>query len=77
MMQIKEISQTSIEVAAKVWCDMHMQNVVMEEQAVLQIALIIDNIKRKQKLCLCCGKPCNTTNCYCTNHKFLTNECPE
>lgn len=38
-------SQVAIEIAARVWCDQEMGDVVMDKDAALEIAKIIDRVK--------------------------------
>lgn len=38
-------SQVSVEIAARIWCDPEMSSVVMDSDAALQIATIVDRVK--------------------------------
>lgn len=42
-------SQTSIEIAARVWCDQEMQHVTMDTEAAMKIATIIESVLKKHK----------------------------
>lgn len=49
----KIASITSIEIAARIWCDPEMSKIVMDKDAVIAIALILDDVISKQCPCTC------------------------
>lgn len=43
-----EPSMQAVEIAARIWCDKEMENVVMDVDAAMEIAAIIDRVLKKQ-----------------------------
>jgi hypothetical protein len=42
------VSTVALEIAARVWCDQEMRNVVMDTAAAEEIAVIVDRVRREQ-----------------------------
>jgi hypothetical protein len=38
----------ALEIAARVWCDQEMRNVVMDTAAAEEIAVVVDRVRREQ-----------------------------